>query len=390
MRFIRTGLRLLLALIVLGAIAFFVFAPGILERGRNPVVPHDPWPVSAEAAALHKSLVVADWHADSLLWKRDLLKRGTRGQVDLPRLEAGNVAVQVFTAVTKSPAGLNYDENSAEAMDNITLLAMGQLWPVRTWRSLLQRALYQATKLKGFAERSEGRLAILLTEADLDDLLARRAAGDTVTGALLGIEGAHPLEGDLANLDRLVAAGYRLVALQHFFDNELGGSLHGTSNKGLTPFGRAVVFEVAKRGLVLDLAHSSEQVARDVLAMTDIPLVVSHTGLRSACDVKRNFPDDLMQEIAATGGTIGIGYWADVTCDDTPSGIAKVIVAAVAVLGEDHVSLGSDFDGSVATRFDTSELAALTSELLAQGLSAEQIGKVMGGNMIRVLRARLD
>jgi hypothetical protein len=144
MRFIRTGLRLLLALIVLGAIAFFVFAPGILERGRNPVVPHDPWPVSAEAAALHETLVVADWHADSLLWKRDLLKRGSRGQVDLPRLEAGNVALQVFTAVTKSPAGLNYDENAADTLDNITLLAIGQLWPVRTWQSLFQRALYQA------------------------------------------------------------------------------------------------------------------------------------------------------------------------------------------------------------------------------------------------------
>ena len=147
---------------------------------------------------------------------------------------------------------------------------------------------------------------------------------------------------------------------------------------------------MAERGLILDVAHSSRQVVRDVLAMTDIPVVLSHTGLHSHCGVKRNLPDDLMREIAATGGVIGIGYWADVTCDDSPAGVAGAIRAAIAAVGEDHVSLGSDFDGSVPTAFDASELAALTQALLDQGVSAAQIRKVMGENMIRVLRARLD
>jgi membrane dipeptidase len=382
--------RLLLVPIV-AAVGFFLFAPRLIEKGRNAVIPHDPYPVSDAARSLHEDMVVGDWHADPLLWNRDLTERGSYGQVDLPRLIEGGVAVQVFTAVTKSPAGQNYEENSAEAFDNITLLAVAQLWPSRTWNSLLERALYQAEKLEDFAAKAPDSLVILTSGDDLDALLAARADGATTVGGLLGIEGAHPLEGDLANLGLLEAAGYRLVGLQHFFDNELGGSLHGEGNQGLTEFGRAVVAEVAQRNIVLDLAHSSPQVARDVLEMTDIPLVVSHSGIHGHCPVKRNFPDDLMREIAATGGVIGIGYWAEVACDDiTPDGIARMIVAAIKTVGEDHVSLGSDFDGSVETAFDTSELPALTHALLAAGLTESQIRKVMGENMLRVLEARLN
>ncbi|THD73287.1 peptidase M19 [Thalassobius vesicularis] len=386
--------RLLFAVIVLaglGLVGFWIFGPGIAGSRMNNVVAHDPYPVSSDGAALHDTLIVGDWHADSLLWKRDLTERGSYGQVDLPRLREGGVSVQVFTAVTKSPAGLNYDQNSAEAFDNITLLAFGQLWPIRTWQSLLERALYQAEKLHGFATKEPHHLKVVTSEADLDEVLARRAKGEQVVAGILGIEGAHPLEGKLENLDRLQAAGYRLIGLQHFFDNELGGSLHGEGNHGLSEFGRQVVAEVAKRGLILDVAHSSPQVVRDVLDMVDIPVVLSHSGIHAHCPVKRNIPDELMQRIAGTGGVIGMGYWAEVACDEiTPKGIAKMIVAAIATVGEDHVSLGSDFDGSVETAFDTSELPALTSELLAAGLSEGQIRKVMGENMLRVLRARLE
>lgn len=383
------GRGLILA-IILGAIGFFGFLPAYVEDTSNNVIAHDPWPVSAEARALHDDMIVGDWHADSLLWSRDLTKRGDRGQVDIPRLIEGGSALQMFTAVTKSPAGLNYEENSAEAFDNITLLSFAQLWPMRTWTSLLERALYQAQKLHEFEEADPEHFKIILTRADLDAVLAARAEGQDIVGGLLGIEGSHPLEGDLANLDKIEAAGYRMIALQHFFDNELGGSLHGQGNHGLTDFGRSVVAEVAKRNLVLDVAHSSPQVAWDVLEMTDIPIIVSHTGLHGFCAAKRNFPDDLMQAIAKTGGVIAMGYWAEVTCDNfTPEGVAKMIKAAIETVGEDHVSLGSDYDGSVETKFDTSELPALTHALLEAGVSEVQIRKVMGENMVRVLRARL-
>ncbi len=381
--------RALLAGIVIGAIIFFGFLPGYVEDQRNPVRPHDPWPVSERARALHESLTIGDWHADPLLWSRDLTERGSRGQVDIPRLIEGNVALQVFTAVTKSPAGLNYENNDPDAFDNITLLAIAQRWPLRAWGSLFERAAFQADKLADFEARSGGRLKIIRSRADLEAVLTARKAGRPVVGAFLGIEGAHPLEGDIANLDRLVEKGYRVIALQHFFDNELGGTLHSRANLGLTDFGRQVVREVAARGLVLDVAHSSIPVVEEVLGMVDMPVVLSHTGLRSRCETRRNIPDELMRRIAATGGVIGIGYWKEVTCDDSPAGIAATVKAAIAAVGEDAVSLGSDFDGAVETSFDTSELAALTQAMLDAGLTEAQIRKVTGENMLRVLRARL-
>ena len=397
----RRILRILAAVAAAAAILAAVAAaglvavgPGVVERGRNAIAPGGPWPVSPEAQALHDSLTIGDWHADTLLWNRPLLERGARGHVDLPRLIEGNVALQVFTAVTKSPAGQNYERNAADAFDTITPLAMAQLWPPRTWGSLTERALYQADRLRRAARASDGRLRIIRDAADLDALLAARAAGETAVGGLLGLEGAHALEGDLAALDRLVATGYRLVGLTHFFDNAVGGSLHGQGDRGLTALGRALVDEIAARGLILDLAHASPAVVEEVIARTDMPLVVSHTGIRSHCETPRNLPDALMRRIVANGaaqggGVVGIGYWADVTCDASPSGVAAAIVAAIEVLGENHVSLGSDWDGSVTVGFDAAGLAALTHALREAGLTEAQIRKVAGGNMLRVLRARL-
>ncbi len=383
--------RLLAAIVVLGALGFFLFAPGIAERGQNPVADHAPWPVSPAAAAMHERLIIGDWHADSLLWDRDLTRRSGRGQVDLPRLAEGNVALQVFTTVTKSPAGLNYERNAADARDDITLLYIGQLRPFRSWRDLTERALEQARQLALAEERAPGMLKIVRSRADLEAVLDRRAQGETVVGGILGAEGGHALGGDLANLDRLHDAGFRLIGLTHFFDNELGASLHGEAgqDKGLTDFGRAVVARMVEKRMIIDLAHASPEMAGEVLDMVDVPVVVSHTGIHSQCATVRNFPDELMRRVAEEGGVIGIGFWKEVTCDDTPAGIAAAIVAAIGVAGEDHVALGSDFDGAVATSFDASELAALTQALIDRGLSEPVIAKVMGGNMVRFLRAAL-
>ena len=191
-------------------------------------------------------------------------------------------------------------------------------------------------------------------------------------------------------MDKIESAGHRVIGLQHFFDNKLSGSLHGESNLGLTAFGRSVVAEIETRGMVLDLAHSSPQVAVDVLAITSMPIIVSHTGLHGHCPTKRNFTDELMGEIAASDDVLGMGYWAEVACGNiSPSGIARKIKAGVDAVGVDHVSLGSDFDGSVETAFDTSELPALTHALREAELTDADIRKVMGETMIRVLRSRL-
>ena len=353
--------RILIAVVAALFLACLVFAPGMLEHRLNRVEDHAPYAVTEPAAALHERLLIADMHADSLMWNRDLLSRGTRGHVDLPRLEQGNVALQVFTTVTKSPHGLNYEENAADALDDITMLAVVQRWPPRTWRSLSERALYQAARLERFAASAPDRLVRILDRDDLAALRARRQRGERVVGAILGTEGSHALDGELANVDRLFAAGFRMMSLQHFFDNELGGSLHGKSRAGLSDFGAAAVDRMLELGVIVDLAHSSPAVVADVLRLADRPLVVSHTGIYSHCPGPRNIADELMREIAARGGLVGIGFWEEAVCDASPEGIAGAIAAPIELLGEDAVALGSDFDGAVTTRFDVSELAALTA-----------------------------
>lgn len=382
----------LLALVVVGAIAFFSLAPAYVERGLNPLRMRDGgWPVSAEAQALHDRLVIGDWHSDALLWDRNILKRVERGHTDVPRLLDGNVAVQVFTTVTKSPRGQNYDQNSTEAPDNITPLFIGQLRPIRSWFSLRERALVQAEALARAEKADPTRLKIIRTRADLQAVLDARAGGEEILGAVLGSEGGHPLEGDLANLDLLYDAGFRLMGLTHFFDNELGGSLHGEggSGSGLSDFGRQVVEHMVAKGMVIDVAHASPQMVREVLAIAGARPILSHTGIHGHCNSHRNLEDDLVAAIAAKGGVIGIGYWADVVCGNTPADIAGSIVAAVDLVGEDHVSLGSDFDGSVDAPFDAAHLSALTQALMDAGLSEAQIAKVMGGNMMRYLAEAL-
>ena len=389
MKFLKWLLRIGSGLMLLVLIAFFALGPGIADNSMNKVAVHAPAQVSQQVKTLHASLTIGDLHADSLLWKRNLLERNTRGHVDFPRLVEGNVAVQVFSAVTKSPAGQNYEANSTEAADRITWLAVGQLWPLRSWDSLYQRAQYQAFQLAEYERKAPEQVSLIETSSDLEAVLARRVNGETVVGGVLAMEGGHPLEGNFDNLANLYEAGYRILGITHFFDNELGGSLHGESNAGLTEFGEKVVDEMGRLEMIVDLAHASPEVARQVLARTDRPVIVSHTGIHSHCQVHRNFEDQLMREIAAKGGLIGIGYWADVTCDDSFTGVAATIKAAVNLLGEDHVALGSDFDGSVTTGFDTSELAGLTQALTGAGLSNEQINKVMGGNMMRFLAENL-
>lgn len=381
----RKWLLGILALLTVAAILFFLLAPGMVEKLMNKVQPV-ALKITPRALALQKTLDVADMHADSLLWKRDLLVRSDRGQVDLPRLQAGHYALQVFSSVTKTPKHQNYDANSGDT-DNITQLVMADLQPIRTWNSLLQRSLYHAEKLKHFADRSNGQLRLITSPADIQKLIADRRAGSGVVGAMLSIEGLQDLEGKIDNLDTLYAAGFRMAGLAHFFDNDIAGSMHGVKKGGLTPLGRAVVARMEKLGMVVDVAHSSHPTVAEVIAMARRPIVSSHGGVQATCKVNRNLTDDEIRGIAKTGGVIGIGYWDAAICSNKPEDAAKAIAYVRDLVGIDHVGLGSDFDGAVTTGFDASQVAAITQVLIDRGFSDDHIRKVMGGNVIRVLTA---
>ena len=178
MKLVRVSAVILaVLLLLLGAV--FAVAPSMFEKAMNKVTPHPPYEISAAAKTLHQSLLITDLHSDSTLWKRDLLQRADRGHVDVPRMREGNVALQMFTSVTKSPRGQNYEANSNQAADNITLLSMAQAWPTATWTSLTARALYLAEKLRAVEQRSPDEFQVVYTAADLQRLMQRRAAGDT-------------------------------------------------------------------------------------------------------------------------------------------------------------------------------------------------------------------
>jgi microsomal dipeptidase-like Zn-dependent dipeptidase len=373
-----------LLLVALGCIHWLL--PGRVEASLNKVLAHEPYAVSEAAQRLHESAFVVDLHSDSLLWKRDLLRESDVGHVDLPRLRRGNVGLQVFSAVTKSPEGLNYSSNT-DASDDITKLALLQMWPPRTWSSLYERAAYQLEKLYDFASDSD--LVVIRSRQDLESLLQRQAAGEPDIGAVYLIEGAHPLEGELHNLDRLYEQGLRIVGLTHFFDNELGGSLHGVSGAGLSEFGKDVIRRANELNMIIDVAHASPAMVADVLDLSDAPLMLSHGGTRGSCDTERNLSDALMQRFAAQGGLIGIGYWHAAVCDASPEGIVRAIRYAIDLLGVEHVALGSDFDGTVAVPFDTSELAILTEVMLQQGFSEDEIRSVLGENAKQFLLQNL-
>lgn len=375
-------------LLLVAGIGFFGFAPGYVESSMNRIDGKPLPKVSDRAIALHETLTIVDLHSDTLMWKRDMMDRADRGHMDLPRLSEGNVTLQVFSSVTKTPKGQNYDANSADS-DNITLLTIAQLQPMRTWGSLLERSLWHATKLDHAVAASNATLVKTVGPAELDAMLARRAAGGPAMGALLSIEGLQNLEGKASNLDKLYAAGFRMAGLTHFFDNELAGSMHGLKKGGLTPMGREVVQRMEDIGMIVDIAHCSQQCVTEILAMARRPVVSSHGGVQATCKVNRNLSDEHIRGVAKTGGIIGIGYWDAAICDTSPASIAKAMKHVRDLVGIDHVALGSDYDGATTVRFDTSKLVQVTQALIDTGFTDDEIRAVMGSNALRVIREGL-
>jgi len=367
--------------VVLGAI---FWSASDLERWVNQVEPLDEIRVSDEARRLHDEAFVVDLHADTTLFGRDLLVRSSRGHVDLPRLQEGGVGLQFFTVPTKIPLGFNIDATDGSMPDMLVLadflagkgLGLGPF----------DRALIQAGRLAAAIQSSEGELVWVRSRADVEALLEARRHDPRRVGALLGIEGAHALEGDASRVEELYDAGFRMIGLTHFFDNAFAGSAHGLERSGLTGEGRALLERMAKLGMMIDLSHLSPKAIDEVLAWSKQPVVVSHTGVKGTCDNVRNLSDRHVRAIAAGGGVIGIGYWDTAVCGIQPRDIAAAMKYVVDLVGDDHVALGSDYDGATTVSFDTSQLRVLTQAMLDAGLAPESVTKILGGNILRVMR----
>ena len=388
-RFFLLGLTFIFITFTSLVIGALLFGPKYVDSRINQTSPHSPFEVSDKANKLHKDLLIGDWHADSTLWNRDLSNQYDYGHVDIPRLQKGNVALQMFTSVSKSPRGQNYNKNETSANDNITLLVILQRWPIKTWSSLAERVIYQARKIRTLEKEDSQNFMLILSQSDLNDFMQKRKSNLDLIGGLLGTEGSHALDGELQNIERLFDEGFRMMSLQHFFDNKLGGSLHGISGRGLTKFGQEAIKEMLRLGIIIDVSHSSENVVKDVLSLSDQPILVSHTGFNGYCPSSRNISDSLMKEIAKKGGLVAVGFWDAAVCNNTPKSVAEAIQYGIKLIGAKHVALGSDFDGAVRPGFDSSELVAITHELLEAGVEESDIRLVMGENMFNFLKNNL-
>lgn len=384
----RTTLTIVILLVVLTTMYILVVLN--IERLTNRVSGELLPPVSKQAESLHSSSFVADLHSDALMWKRDVLERNSLGHVDLPRLIEGGVALQVFSAATNFPIGPSlYDRKSEAWPDYYTSHALIHRWPRKTVFSQLDRALYMAQRLHGFVKRSDGGLVLIRTAEDLEGVIAARAGENRLVGSVLALEGAHALEGDLANLEVLYNAGFRIIGLTHFIDNPFAGSANGMRGHGLTPSGLELLKAMERLGIVPDLAHASTQTINDVIEATAKPVLVSHTGLRVTCDRERNLSDDEIKRIAGAGGVIGVAFGGLLICGDTIEDIVASIRHVADLVGDEHVALGSDFDGGVTMPFDASGLPALTQALMDAGFGEASIRRILGGNVVKVLRAWL-
>ncbi len=359
-----------------------------VERRLNPVAPPPPTPVPARARELHRELRVVDLHADSLLFGRDLLRRSSRGHLDVPRMIEGRVALQVLSMAVKTPRGLNYDAND-DRSDEVRTLALAKRWPPATWRRLLPRVAYLVGRARDLEARSGGAFRIVTTRAELAAYLADHAANPATAAGLLSIEGAHALEGDPANVDVVADLGVRMISPAHFFDTAFGGSAHGVARYGLTAAGRDMVARMERRGVLLDVAHGSPRTIDDALTVATRPVIASHTGVRGIADNVRNLSDEQLAGVAATGGLVGIGFWETACGGPDAAAIARSIAYAVERIGADHVALGSDWDGAVAVPFDAARPDRLTAALLDVGLDEAAIRGVMGENALRVFSVTL-
>ena len=372
--------KLLLGLLSLVLLTLCVLRFGVLpyyDRQLNAVLVPSPYSVPDRTRTFHNNAFVADLHADSLLWGRDLRERHSRGQVDLPRLRDGRIDLQVFGVVTKVPEARNYDSNSGDT-DSLPLLFLASWRSPTTWFSPKERALAQANEMARLAKKSQ--LSLVLRRGDL-----------SIKGikGVLALEGMHALDGDEEALDELYSAGFRIMGLTHLFDNEFAGSAHGVEKYGLTELGRSLIPRMEALGITLDLAHASPAAIEETLGYATKPVVVSHGGVKGTCPGPRNLSDNQLRSIARNGGIIGIGYWKGAVCDASLDGIVATILYTINVAGIDHVGLGSDFDGSIASPFDTTGLPMLTDSLLAAGLSKGDVVKVLGSNVRRVLAVNL-
>lgn len=380
-----------LAVALTGIAALWIYLGSISDRLVGNLTMHSDPPVCDDArdCESYRDLFIADAHSDTLL-HREPSDNKNAGHSDIRRLVEGGVNLQIYALASVAPVLEIRDGKvcgNAESGDRLTkLFVVKDPFRPATWVSptaRIQRMLYRFERALKNADESNVIFRKIETKADLVAVANERRSGTVRSvGAVLAVEGAYWAATDEAGLKRqlneLDQAGVRMIGLTHRASNHLSGSNEDcTDRNGLTALGHFAVLEIWRRHMILDLAHASSKTIEDVAELSQMEtggqVIVSHTGIQSACQHDRNLTDEDVRNVARAGGVIAIGFWSTVNCfDDSVSariarqavahsfGIAHRILSApefAAELGSayeasDHLALGSDFDGATLVPAD--------------------------------------
>ncbi len=366
--------------------------------------------ISDKARKLHFSSIIVDTHDDTtqrlLDGKFDLGDRATSGSIDIPRMKEGGLGAIFFSIWIPSKV---------------------------TGPEAVHRALDQIDAVREQVRKHQRDLTLATTAAEV-----REAHKKGQIAALIGVEGGHMIDSDLAVLRSYAALGVRYMTLTHSGNDEWAdSSTDKAAHNGLTDFGKDVVREMNRLGVMVDISHVSDKTFADALAVSKAPMIASHSSCRAICDAPRNMTDDMMKALAAKGGVVHINYHvgflsqefrnaekadpkinasieAEVSkrCGDNEAcqllegdRITREYVAqgklprvdyekiiehidhAVKVAGADHVGLGSDFDGANMPygMEDATKLPYITEALLKKDYSESDVRKILGENTLRVM-----
>ena len=367
--------------------------------------------ISQQAHDLHFNSIVVDTHDDTtqrlLDPKFDFGARHTDGSVDIPRMRDGGMDAIFFSIWIPGTV---------------------------TGPAAVRRALQQIAAVRETVARHPNDLVLCTTAEEV-----RSATAAKKIAALIGVEGGHMINSSLANLDQFYTLGVRYMTLTHTANTEWADSSGDKpAHDGLTPFGKQVIAEMNKLGMMVDISHVADKTFYDVLAVSQAPVIASHSSCRALCSAPRNMTDDMIKALAAKGGVIQINYhvgflsqkFQDASKANPELGkqieaeskkrcagneacelieadkITREYVAqgklprvewteiiahidhAVKLVGADHVGLGSDFDGADMPygMEDASHLPQITNALLAKGYSPADIQKILGGNTLRLMQ----
>jgi membrane dipeptidase len=366
--------------------------------------------ISEKARKLHFTSIVVDTHDDTtqrfLDGKFDLGSRSANGSIDIPRMREGNLGAVFFSIWMPSKI---------------------------TGPDAVNRAIIQIDAVREQVRKHSNDLVLATTAAEIRD-----AHKQGKIAALLGVEGGHMINSNLGVLRSFAALGVRYMTLTHSGNGEWADSSTDKAvHNGLTDFGRDVVREMNRLGLMVDISHVSDKTFYDALETSKAPLIASHSSCRAICDAPRNMTDQMMKDLAAKGGVVQINYHvgflsqefrdaeradpelnkaisAEVMkrCADNEGcqliegdritreyvergklprvefgKIIEHIDHAVKVAGIDHVGLGSDFDGANMPygMEDATKLPKITEALLQKGYSEGDVQKILGENTLRIM-----